>query len=824
MIRIFTIIIFILLSLNANDIKDISLQLQWKHQFQFAGYYMAKEKGFYSNGNLNVNILEYSNDMDIVNDVLSNKVQFATGRSSLILNKINGDDIIVTASILQSSPNVLLGLKPKIKKYSDIKNKSIMITGDSFDDATIRSMLSSNGIKASDFKFVEHSFNIQDLINGNTDLMSVYISNEPYKLKKLGYDFTIFDPKDSGFDFYNDLLYTSNNFLENNTYEAKVFVEASLKGWEYAFNNIDETVDVIIEKYNTQNKTRDELLYEANELKKLAYLNSDKIGKIDLDKVQKIYEYYRLLGLVKNDFNAKSFVYNFGNKEFVYSDFKYLAKIDSINYCIDPNWMPIERINKDGKHIGISSDYIKVFEERLNVDFNLVKTDSWTETLDKVKSKECDLIPVLMETKNRKEFLNFTPPYIKLPLVIASRYENSFVNSILDIKDKKIGIVKGYAFYEILKSKYPELNLIEVENIEDGLKKVNNKKLYAYLGTLSSVGYNIQKENISKIKIIAKLDETWDLAIGTRKDIPELNGIMTNTIQNIEDSKKREIFNKWLSIKIETSFDYSLLYYAIVIFLIVLMFFLYKNMLMKRINQQLEELLVEKTKLAQIGEMIDSIAHQWKQPLNVISIKNSELKYRNTIDPESISNEFIDGLTTDIDTQVQLMSETVNEFRNFFREDTKKEKVDLIQLVNEVIHLNMDLIKTNEIKLSFNNKEAIYYFLYPNEFKHVFINLIVNAKDQFNIKDIENRELDMSINKNDTHIVIEVKDNAGGVEKSIQDKIFDMNVTTKSNIDGTGVGLYLSKQIVEKLGGNISIKSYDDNTNKGAIFTIELPV
>lgn len=152
-----------------------------------------------------------------------------------------------------------------------------MITKDHINDSSITSMLYSQGLKLNNLNIVKHSFDVKDLLNGKADLMASYISNEPFLLKELGYEPVIFKPKDYGFDFYNDILITNKDYAKNNKQEVQKFKEATLKGFEYAFENIDETVDLIYEKYNTQNKTKKALMFEAQELKKLAYDNSKKL-------------------------------------------------------------------------------------------------------------------------------------------------------------------------------------------------------------------------------------------------------------------------------------------------------------------------------------------------------------------------------------------------------------------------------------------------------------------------------------------------------------------------------------------------------------------
>ena len=152
-------------------------------------------------------------------------------------------------------------------------------------------------------------------------ILSLYItSNQEYLLKQKGIEYNLFHPKDYDFNFYSDILYTSEK--ETLQYQERTiyFTKASLKGWEYAFDNIDETINIILEKYNTQNKTREQLLYEANTLKKLAYKKGIKLGNIDKTNIQRIYDIYHIMGLTKNKINIDKFIFNLNNNTHYLSD------------------------------------------------------------------------------------------------------------------------------------------------------------------------------------------------------------------------------------------------------------------------------------------------------------------------------------------------------------------------------------------------------------------------------------------------------------------------------------------------------------------------
>lgn len=310
-----TLLFTIILLLNALYAKQqdnkIVLQLSWLNQFQFAGYYTALEKGYYRDAGLDVRIKEFDKNVNLIDDVLTRKADFAVGRSSLLIDKAEGKDITAIAAMYQSSPLMLLSLKNRgIEKIEDLKNKRIMITPDAKDTAAIMAMLISNGMGEDDIVTQKHSFDLNDLINGNTDAMASYISNEPVRLKDMGIEYNIFHPKDYGFDFYSDILFTSSKFLEKNPALTKKFYKATVKGWKYAFKNIAETAELIHRKYNTQNKSLISLVKEAEVLRGLIHHEgTDEIGCLDADKLKNILNTYKVVGLVQKDFDMDDFIY-----------------------------------------------------------------------------------------------------------------------------------------------------------------------------------------------------------------------------------------------------------------------------------------------------------------------------------------------------------------------------------------------------------------------------------------------------------------------------------------------------------------------------------
>ena len=266
----------------------------------------------------------------------------------------------------------------------------------------------------------------------------------------------------------------------------------------------------------------------------------------------------------------------------------YIRNKKEIKVCIDPDWMPLEA-NKDGVHVGISSDYMKIVEKMTGLKEKLIPTKSWVESLEFAKERKCDIFSLAMSTPKRREYMNFTKPYLSIPLVLVSTNDKLFYDDISAIKDKKIGIVKGYAYGEILRVKYPQMKLIDVKNIFEGLDKTIRGELFGFIGTLPTVGWKIQKDYFGSLKIVGKFDESWELGMGVRNDDPVLLGILNKVISSIDSEEHQRIMNKWISInykQVLRGIPKELLY----VILFIILFLLYRQYELKKYNQKLQTL------------------------------------------------------------------------------------------------------------------------------------------------------------------------------------------------------------------------------------------
>ncbi|WP_298752265.1 DUF3365 domain-containing protein [uncultured Arcobacter sp.] len=235
-------------------------------------------------------------------------------------------------------------------------------------------------------------------------------------------------------------------------------------------------------------------------------------------------------------------------------------------------------------------------------------------------------------------------------------------------------------------------------------------------------------------------------------------------------------------------------------------------------QREKENLLIQQSKMAALGEMIGNIAHQWRQPISAVSAIMMNIKW--TAISEGMNKEFIDERMKEANEQLSYMSQTIDDFRNFFKPNKEKEFFDLDLEVRKTYKILKDTLQHNNINFQiFSNKEIMVYG-YPSEFSQVILNIISNAKDVLIERNTDKPKIEVHILKDEENIYCKICDNGGGIEEKNINKIFEPYFTTKE-LRGTGIGLYISKEIIEKhMQGLLVVK----NNELGAEFIISIPI
>ncbi|MCD4772455.1 MAG: PAS domain S-box protein [Bacteroidales bacterium] len=234
-------------------------------------------------------------------------------------------------------------------------------------------------------------------------------------------------------------------------------------------------------------------------------------------------------------------------------------------------------------------------------------------------------------------------------------------------------------------------------------------------------------------------------------------------------------------------------------------------------SRKKDRLMIVQSKQAAMGEMIGNIAHQWRQPLNDIGLYIQNLQDIHEYD--ELTEENLNEIVNKTMNKLEYMSQTIDDFRNFFRSDKEKTKFSLSKCINKILLLTEASFKNNNIETILILNEGIFIYSYQNEFSQAVLNIINNARDVLIERKIKNPKVKINLSRKDKKIILTVSDNAGGISEDIIDKIYEPYFTTKEQLAGTGLGLYISKTIIERnMSGKLTVKNIKD----GVEFRIEL--
>jgi len=278
-----------------------------------------------------------------------------------------------------------------------------------------------------------------------------------------------------------------------------------------------------------------------------------------------------------------------------------------LTLCVDPDWMPLEALDKQGRHTGMAADFFNLFRSRLDLDFQILKTASWSDSLEAVRQRRCDMLSMAMQTPQRSDYLNFSTPYYTVPGVILGRLETPFMQRVAELQDKKIGVVEGYALAELLATRYPKVHFVPVENEQQGLRMVQDKGLYGHISNLITAGHHIKDMGLADIKVIGRFPADWALAIASRNDEPELQGIAQKMVETLSGQDRKRIESHWQAFMPEQKLDYTLISQvgAAAVLLLGLLFFWNRklgslNHQLAQANNKLEQLSLT-DELTQVG-------------------------------------------------------------------------------------------------------------------------------------------------------------------------------------------------------------------------------
>ena len=710
--KIIFIFLLFVITLNAQSNDKITLYLDWLNQFQFAGYYVAKENGYYDASGLDVDIKEFNYNSNILKNLMSEEASYGVGKSSLIVDKFDGNNIVLLSTIFQTSPMVLISLKSSnIETPKDLKDKKVMITDDAISSATINSMIVSQGVKLNEITVQKHSFDINDLINKKTDSMACFLSNEPYVLEKLNIKYNILNPNNYNFDFYEGILYTSEKELLNNPSRVQNFNKASLKGWEYAFNHIEETAKLIHEKYNSQNKSLDSLIYEGKVLKTLSKIDEGILGKIDTKTIDEIKRFYSFLGLNKKNstFETNSIILNKTNIVLNDNEIKYLEN-NNFALLVEDNNIPFS-FKLTNKLNGIEIDFWNLISKKLSKSFNI--QEIMQDKIFNIFSNSINTKFVYsFEKKNNKGYL-LTEPLAQIPIALATKNNKNFVTNLSSLKDSQIGVLENLKITSVLQKEYPNIKFININSTDEGISKLEKNEIFGLIDNIYTISHKINK-NHNNLKINSLINHKLNLYIQVEeKDFIFIN-ILNNTINRFSKEDIDTILNNYQFILYPKEIDFYFITKIIIPFILLIAIFIYFNIKLKKeikrrkeIELQLSELankdsltnISNRRKIQEICELEIARVKRYESKLSIIFFDVNNFKYINDSFGHHLGDEVLVKITS-------LLEKNLRETDSIGRWGGDEfliivPETDLFQCTNIVIDLE-EKLKTIEFSESIN--------------------------------------------------------------------------------------------------------------------------
>ncbi|MDD2507684.1 MAG: transporter substrate-binding domain-containing protein [Aliarcobacter skirrowii] len=533
-------------------------------------------------------------------------------------------------------------------------------------------------------------------------------------------------------------------------------------------------------------------------------------------------------------------------------------KNKTFKISITTNWEPFSFKEKSDEPMGISYEYWKLIVEKLNLKTQNIFFTNFNKQLFSIKQKESDIIFSAGETSQRKDYALFSNKYLTFPISIVTKKDENFIENIDEIIDRKIAVGNNFTAHNLLKEKYPNLSLTPVASVKEGLELVSKDKVFAFIDIKPVLNFNIAKYGFKDLKITGNSGLDYELKFMIRDDYEILIPILNKAINTIDESSVLDIVNRWNNVQFQTNFDYTIIWLLLAAIFLITFAFLYRNYILKNLNNKLKNLVNEKTKslheinknleilvekksrdliekenllnhqakMAAMGEMLENIAHQWRQPLSVISTMATSLKLKQEMKILE-DKEFFQSLDI-INNASQHLSNTIDDFRNFFSSEKEINKF----LISNTIKKSILLLKSSIDKHNITIVEDIEdseLLSYESELMQVILNIISNSIDILKDKNIDSRYIYFKTKILNNNLIITISDSGGGIDKKILNRVFEPYFTTKHKSQGTGIGLYMSLQIVTKhLHGKLSVKNSSFLQNGveyfGAEFSINIPI
>lgn len=497
----------------------------------------------------------------------------------------------------------------------------------------------------------------------------------------------------------------------------------------------------------------------------------------------------------------------------------YIDSHPRISMCVDPDWVPFERINPQGKHEGIAADLVQIVAQRVGLKIDLYPVKTWEESLAASKSKRCQIMSFLNQTSARDQWLIFTRPIFFDQNIIITREEHSYIGDPKGLFGERMALPRGTMVEERLRKEYPNLQIIITESEQDAIALVSERKADMTLRSLIVAAYTIKKEGLFNLKIAGQIPAFANaLRIGVLKDETVLRDILDKGVQTLTDQEREAISNKHAAVNIQGGVDYGIVLKVLlgaVLAVLAIMFWYRKLREIDRARALLAEQRGEQELRArrEQSRLVAMLSHEMRTPVAMIDAAARSL------------NMLVAGDDDACKLRVERVLQGVSRMVRLTDQFLAKDRLD-----DEALSLKLALIDGRELCqqlvgqlgngtcIECSSSGDTTLTADPDLLQVALHNLLVNALRYAP----PNIPIRLACHGEVDRVTFVVADEGPGIEPEEQEQIFASYVrgSKVKDSNGAGLGLYLVKRVVDLHGGKITLHSI---VGQGASFCIDLP-